>query len=88
MDTRLSNIHPFVNHIINNPDNNINNTFGENLHPELSYRLIRDLDELTIKYFVSKIFYEAKNENNTEKIKNLFILAFHIRWCKGWKQLT
>ena len=66
---------------------------GENGHAELTAeglgdpllalfeKTIRGLDEARISSFVA----EARTKGDPEPLKNLFVLAFQTRWCRGGK---
>ena len=66
---------------------------GENNHDELTVQglgdnllalfdsLVRGLDESNMRSLIIKIL----NEGDKEQTKNLFVLAFQTRWCRGGK---
>jgi hypothetical protein len=43
----------------------------------------RGLDEARISCFVANIIAEARTKGDTEPLKNVFVLAFQTRWCRG-----
>ena len=70
---------------------------GENGHAELTAeglgdpllalfdKTVRGLDEARISSFVADIIAEARTKGDAEPLKNLFVLAFQTRWCRGGK---
>ena len=68
---------------------------GENGHAELTAeglgdallalfdKMVRGLDEARISSFVADIIAEARAKGDPELLKNLFVLAFQTRWCRG-----
>ena len=66
---------------------------GENNHDELTIKglgdnllvlfdsLVRGFDENEMRSLITKIL----NEGDKEQTKNLFVLAFQTRWCRGGK---
>jgi len=70
---------------------------GENGHAELTAdglgdvmlaffdKLVRGLDEARIREFVGEVFAEARARGDPQCVKNLFVLAFQTRWCRGGK---
>jgi len=70
---------------------------GENEHAELTAeglgdsllamfdKKLRSLDEARISSFVADIIAEARTKGDAEPLKNLFVLAFQTRWCRGGK---
>ena len=70
---------------------------GENGHAELTAeglgdallalfdKIVRGLDEARISSFVADIIAEARTKGDPELLKNLFVLAFQTRWCRGGK---
>ena len=70
---------------------------GENGHAELTAdglgdpllalfdKPVRGLDEARISSFVADIIAEARTKGDAEPLKNLFVLAFQTRWCRGGK---
>ena len=70
---------------------------GENGHLELTAeglgdallaffdKLSRGLAEERIRSFTSDVLTEAHAKGDPEMVKNLFVLAFHTRWCRGGK---
>ena len=70
---------------------------GENGHAELTAdglgdamlaffdKLVRGLDEARIREFVGDVLAEARARRDPEGVKNLFVLAFQTRWCRGGK---
>jgi hypothetical protein len=70
---------------------------GENGHVELTARglsdallalfdkVVRGLEEERIRAMVEDVVDEARGQGDPEKVKNLFALAFHTRWCRGGK---
>ena len=47
--------------------------------------MVRSLDEARISSFVADIIAEASTKGDAEPLKNLFVLAFQTRWCRGGK---
>ncbi len=70
---------------------------GENGHAELTAeglgdpllalfdKTVRGLDEARISSFVADIIAEARTKGDAGLLKNLFVLAFQTRWCRGGK---
>ena len=70
---------------------------GENGHAELTARglsdallalfdkVVRGLEEERIRAMMEEVVDEACARKDPERIKNLFALAFHTRWCRGGK---
>ncbi len=70
---------------------------GENGHAELTVeglgdtllaffdKLGRGLEMARIRAFVADVIAEARAKGDPELVKNLFVLAFHTRWCRGGK---
>jgi len=70
---------------------------GENGHAELTAdglgdamlaffdKLVRGLDEARIREFVGDVCAEARARGDPAGVKNLFVLAFQTRWCRGGK---
>ena len=70
---------------------------GENGHAELTAlglgdsllaffdKVVRGLDEERIRSMMGDVLDEARASNDIELVKNLFVLAFHTRWCRGGK---
>lgn len=70
---------------------------GENEHAELTVeglgdkllaffdKLGRGLEMPRIRTFVADVIAEARAKGDPELVKNLFVLAFHTRWCRGGK---
>ena len=70
---------------------------GENGHAELTAdgqgdamlalfdKLVRGLDEARGREFVGEVFAEARARGDPQCVKNLFVLAFQTRWCRGGK---
>jgi hypothetical protein len=70
---------------------------GENGHAELTAhgfgdsllaffdKVVRGLDEERIRSMMGEVLDEARAMNDPELVKNLFVLAFHTRWCRGGK---
>ena len=70
---------------------------GENGHAELTAdglgdamlaffdKLVRGLDEARIREFVGDVCAEARARSDPAGVKNLFVLAFQTRWCRGGK---
>jgi hypothetical protein len=48
-------------------------------------KMVRGLDEARISSFVAEIIAEARTKGDPELLKNLFVLAFQTRWCRGGK---
>lgn len=48
-------------------------------------KLVRGLSEQKIRSFVHEIVVEARKQKDIEKVKNLFLMAFQTRWCRGGK---
>jgi hypothetical protein len=46
-------------------------------------KTVRGLDEARISSFVADIIAEARTKGDAEPLKNLFVLAFQTRWCRG-----
>ena len=72
-------------------------TRGENGHAELTAaglgdallalfdKAVRGLDETRIRTLTADIIAEARDAGDEQRIKDLFLLAFHTRWCRGGK---
>ena len=72
-------------------------TRGENGHAELTAaglgdallalfdKAVRGLDETRIRTLTADIIAEARDAGDEQRIKDLFLLAFHTRWCGGGK---
>ena len=70
---------------------------GENGHAELTAeglgdpllalfdKTVHGLDEVRLSSFVADIIAEARTKGDAEPLKNLFVLAFQTRWCRGGK---
>ena len=70
---------------------------GENDHAEHSAaglgdallaffdKLLRGLPEDRVRVFVADVLREAREQADAELVKNLFVLAFQTRWCRGGK---
>jgi len=70
---------------------------GENGHAEHSAaglgdallaffdKLLRELPEDRVCVFVVDVLREAREQADAELVKNLFVLAFQTRWCRGGK---
>jgi hypothetical protein len=70
---------------------------GENGHAEYSVeglgdsllaffdKLMRGLPEERVRECVANVLRDSRNEKNVEMVKNLFVMAFHTRWCRGGK---
>ena len=70
---------------------------GENGHAELTARglgdtllalfdkVVRGIEEQRLRELTEGILNEARATNDSELVKNLFVLAFHTRWCRGGK---
>lgn len=70
---------------------------GENGHAEYSVeglgdsllaffdKLMRGLPEERVRECVADVLRDSRNEKNVEMVKNLFVMAFHTRWCRGGK---
>ena len=70
---------------------------GENEHTELTAeglgdallalfdKLVRGLDDARLRDFVDDVLAEARETGVPAGVKNLFILAFQMRWCRGGK---
>ena len=52
---------------------------GLELQPDLG------LDETRIRTLTADIIAEARDAGDEQRIKDLFLLAFHTRWCRGGK---
>ena len=48
-------------------------------------KLMRGISEQQIRVFVEKIIIESNDNEDVECIKNLFVIAFQTRWCRGGK---
>ena len=48
-------------------------------------KLVRGLDEARIREFVGDGCAEARARGDPAGVKNLFVLAFQTRWCRGGK---
>jgi hypothetical protein len=82
-----------------NPSHEVKRQFGENGHAELTSaglgdsllalfdKLVRELgdDEPTIRKYIRQVIIEALSTSDLEQIKNLFVLVFQTRWCRGGK---
>ena len=72
-------------------------TRGENGHAELTAaglgdallalfdKAVRGLDETRVRTLTSDVIAEARDARDEHRIKDLFVLAFHTRWCRGGK---
>jgi len=70
---------------------------GENGHAELTAeglgdallalfdKLVRGLDDARLRDFVDDVLAEARETGGPAGVKNLFVLAFQTRWCRGGK---
>ena len=70
---------------------------GENGHAELTAeglgdallalfdKLVRGLDDAHLRDFVDDVLAEARETGGPAGVKNLFVLAFQTRWCRGGK---
>tara|TARA_X000000950_G_scaffold280066_1_gene373922 strand:- start:96 stop:1991 length:1896 start_codon:yes stop_codon:yes gene_type:complete len=84
---------------LENPSSNILRQFGENNHPELTVFglgdnllalfdiLIRDLifNEDQLRYSINLVLNDVNIKKDIDLLKNLFVLAFQTRWCRGGK---
>jgi hypothetical protein len=82
-----------------NPSSEMQRRFGENGHAELTAaglgdsllalfdKLVRELgdDETRIREYVRQVIMEARSSGDLGQIKNLFVLVFQTRWCRGGK---
>ena len=96
-----SNKSKFVDTALNleNPSSNILRQFGENNHPELTVNglgnnllalfdiLIRDLifNEGLLRNSINLVLNDVNNNKDIDLLKNLFVLVFQTRWCRGGK---
>lgn len=48
-------------------------------------KLLRGLPEDRVRIFVADVLREARSSADAETVKNLFVLAFQTRWCRGGK---
>jgi hypothetical protein len=48
-------------------------------------KMVRGLDEARISSFVADLIAEARTKGDPELLKNLFVLGFQARWCRGGK---
>ena len=72
-------------------------TRGENGHAELTAaglgdallalfdKAVRGLDETRVRTLTSDVIAEARDARDERRVKDLFVLAFHTRWCRGGK---
>ena len=70
---------------------------GENGHAELTAeglgdsllalydKMVRGLAEHRLQAMVAEVLAEARAKQDKELVKNIFVLAFHTRWCRGGK---
>ena len=70
---------------------------GENGHAELTAeglgdsllalydKMVRGLPEHRLQSMVAEVLAEAHAKQDKELVKNIFVLAFHTRWCRGGK---
>ena len=82
-----------------NPSHEMQRRFGENGHAELTAaglgdsllalfdKLVRELgdDEPRIREFIRQVTMEARSSGDLGQVKNLFVLVFQTRWCRGGK---
>ena len=82
-----------------NPSHEMQRRFGENGHAELTAaglgdsllaffdKLVRELggDEARIREYVRQVIMEARSSGDLDQVKNLFVLVFQTRWCRGGK---
>jgi hypothetical protein len=82
-----------------NPFHEMQRRFGENLHAELTAaglgdrllalfdKLVRELgdDEARIRELIHQVLVEARSSGDIDQVKNLFVLVFQTRWCRGGK---
>ena len=79
------------------PDDNMLITRGGKGHPELTAaglgdsllalfdKFFQKLDHKELRKHIRTILSEARAENDKDKIVNLFVMAFQVRWCRGGK---
>jgi hypothetical protein len=70
---------------------------GENGHAALSAaglgdtllalfdKLVRGLPEDSVRANVAEVMKDARERAEPEMVKNLFVMTFHTRWCRGGK---
>jgi hypothetical protein len=70
---------------------------GENGHAALSAaglgdtllalfdKLVRGLPEDSVRVLAAEVMKDARKRAEPEMVKNLFVMAFHTRWCRGGK---
>jgi len=44
---------------------------------------VRGLDDARLRDFVDDVLAEARETGGPAGVKNLFVLAFQTRWCRG-----
>ena len=99
--TSVSGMSSFVDGALNdeNPSHQVKRQFGENGHAELTVeglgdsllalfdKLVRELgsDEARIREYIRQVIMEAHSSGDLGQVKNLFVLVFQTRWCRGGK---
>ena len=70
---------------------------GENGHPALSaealdnslvalfYKIVRGLETDSLSALIDSVLEDARVSSDVEMVKNLFVMAFQTRWCRGGK---
>jgi hypothetical protein len=70
---------------------------GENNHPALSEealgypllalfdKIVRDLKGDSLSALIDSVLEDARASSDVEMVKDLFVLAFQTRWCRGGK---
>lgn len=48
-------------------------------------RFFQGISEHDLRDFLLQILKEARQNNDTEQVVNVFVMAFHSRWCRGGK---
>ncbi len=48
-------------------------------------KLVRGLPEDSVRVLVEEVMKDARKRAEPEMVKNLFVMAFHTRWCRGGK---
>ncbi len=81
------------------PEHEMKRRYGENGHAELTAKGLNDSllalfdksvrelgdDEPRIREYLRQVLMEARTSNDVELVKNLFVLVFQTRWCRGGK---